>query len=403
MVANTPHQPDVYMRTRKADFKEYVAEVEHLGTLPKPLVVRPKGEGRFVILDGKHGLEAANKVGLTEVQCQVCDMDDFEAMRQTYKRNLHGNCNPVLLGKMFETMMEMRSFSCRALVKEIRVSDGTVATPFATPRLPRCVTGYAPDKGYAQIAGLTVRTTGRVRGPAAALILGRGRPQSVGALGDLRLGGEPATSALRLPREFLGPKYPPEEGIIMPEEKSEKPQGGATDTQRITVKANEFLLVDRDDNVRGAFGMGPDNHPQIVFLSEKKIPWFIVNMHDNAPAMWLFDKKGRPRFEVHLDQGGDEVALRMKDGNGRVRVLIGMSEPGSCHIVLRDAEERTRAVVAYYSLEVSTTKTTEFALFDAQGDRSAVLTAVDGRPGLLKVGIVRGQIHQKTDQDSKPD
>jgi hypothetical protein len=189
----------------------------------------------------------------------------------------------------------------------------------------------------------------------------------------------------------------------MQDKDSKKRQEGATNAQRITVKANEFLLVDKNNNVRGAFGMGPDNHPQIMLRGEDRIPWFIVDIHDNAPAMWLFDKEGRPRFELHLDEDGDEVSLSMKSGNGTTRVFIGMSETGSSHIVLHDAEERMRAVVAYFPSDVSKNATTKIALFNAQGGESAGLMAVDGLPGLLDVGVVREQSHQKTDQDSKPD
>ena len=183
----------------------------------------------------------------------------------------------------------------------------------------------------------------------------------------------------------------------MPEKHSKKRQEGATKAQRITVRAHEFLLVDKDNNVRGAFGMGPDNHPQIMLRGENRIPWFIVNIHDNAPAMWLFDKEGRPRFELHLDEYGDEVTLSMKDGNGVARVLVGMAETGSSHIVLQDAEKRMRAVVAYFPSDAFKPATTKIALLNAQGDESAGLMAVDGLPGLLKVGIVREQSHQETE------
>ncbi len=84
-------------RMSETEFAELVTEVRHLGRLPKPLVVRPNGEG-FVIIDGEHGWRASKEVGLSEIPCEVIDVDDFEAMRQTYKRNQHGQHNPVLQG-----------------------------------------------------------------------------------------------------------------------------------------------------------------------------------------------------------------------------------------------------------------------------------------------------------------
>ena len=109
----------------EAEFAELVAEVKHLGRLPKPVVVRPNGKA-FVIVDGEHGWRAAKEADLVEVPCEVIDADNFEARRQTFKRNQHGSHNPVLLGRMFRQMMEQRDLSQRALAKKIDVSEGTV-------------------------------------------------------------------------------------------------------------------------------------------------------------------------------------------------------------------------------------------------------------------------------------
>lgn len=92
------------------EFAELVAEVRHLGRLPKPVIVRANGDG-WDIVDGEHGWRAAKEVGLAEVNCEVVAVDDFEAMRQTYKRNQHGTHNPVLLGQIFQRMLKERDLS----------------------------------------------------------------------------------------------------------------------------------------------------------------------------------------------------------------------------------------------------------------------------------------------------
>ena len=112
-------------RMSDSEFAELVTEVRHLGRLPKPLVIRPNGEG-FVIIDGEHGWRAAKEVGLSEIPCEVIDVDDFEAMRQTYKRNQHGQHNPVLQGVMFKRMMAESGLSQRKLAEDMEVSEGTV-------------------------------------------------------------------------------------------------------------------------------------------------------------------------------------------------------------------------------------------------------------------------------------
>ena len=100
-----------------AEFAELVAEVRHLGRLPKPVVVRSDGD-RWLIVDGEHGWRAAREVGLIDVPCEVVEADTFEAMRQTFKRNQHGTHNPVRLGQMFRAMLTMRGgLSMRALAE----------------------------------------------------------------------------------------------------------------------------------------------------------------------------------------------------------------------------------------------------------------------------------------------
>src|SRR5215218_10111638 len=124
--------PNDYNPNRMTDeeFAELLEEVRFLGRLPKPVVVRNgyacSKAGSYLIVDGEHGWRAAKEVGLSEIPCEVIEADDFEAMRQTYKRNQHGTHDRVALGHMFRRMMNERGMSGRALAKEISVSEGTI-------------------------------------------------------------------------------------------------------------------------------------------------------------------------------------------------------------------------------------------------------------------------------------
>lgn len=129
----------------KAEFAELVTEVRHLGRLPKPVIVRPNGAG-YTIIDGEHGWRAACEVGLSEVPCEVIDADDFESMRQTYKRNQHGTHNAVRLGQMFERMMETRDLSQRALAAEVAVSEGTIRNALLYAEAAKLRNSYAFEK-----------------------------------------------------------------------------------------------------------------------------------------------------------------------------------------------------------------------------------------------------------------
>lgn len=144
------------------EFAELVAEVRHLERLPKPVVVRPHGD-RYVIVDGEHGWRAAGEAGLTEVVCEVIEVDDFEAMRQTFKRNQHGTHDPVRLGRMFQRMKVTRRLSQRRLAKAVGVSEGTIRNAVVYAEAANLRNRYAQsqddelESNESEMSGLSVR------------------------------------------------------------------------------------------------------------------------------------------------------------------------------------------------------------------------------------------------------
>ena len=127
------------------EFAELVAEVKRLGRLPKAVIARRDDQG-LIVVDGEHGWRAACAVGLESIPVEVIDADDFEAMRQTYKRNQHGTHDPVRLGEMFRTMLDQRELSSRALAKEIEVSEGTIRNALAYAAAAALRNSYAFSK-----------------------------------------------------------------------------------------------------------------------------------------------------------------------------------------------------------------------------------------------------------------
>ena len=104
---------------------ELLAEVRRLGKVPKPVVARPNGE-RFEIVDGEHNWKAAKECGLTQVPCEVVELDDYTARLETFKRNQHGQHDRVHEGKMFRKMLKLRKISQRKLAAESGISEATL-------------------------------------------------------------------------------------------------------------------------------------------------------------------------------------------------------------------------------------------------------------------------------------
>jgi ParB-like chromosome segregation protein Spo0J len=106
---------------------QLVDEIKRQGRLLKPVVCRDDN-GQLVIIDGEHNWQAAMVAGLGEVPVEVLEVDDFEARRQTFVRNLSGSWHKARLGRMFAQMLAKRSrLSNRELGGELGCSEGTGA------------------------------------------------------------------------------------------------------------------------------------------------------------------------------------------------------------------------------------------------------------------------------------
>lgn len=155
----TEIRPNNYNPNRMTDaqFKELVDELSRLGRVPKPVVVRSTPAG-WIIVDGEHSWRAARELGWPDVQCEVVDVDDVEAMRQTFKRNEHGVSQAVYLGRMFKAMLNAQELSGRELAQMIGTSEGTVRNALVYERAAELRNRYAADDLVDdEIAKLTVR------------------------------------------------------------------------------------------------------------------------------------------------------------------------------------------------------------------------------------------------------
>jgi ParB-like chromosome segregation protein Spo0J len=106
--------------------RQLFEEIQRQGRLLKPVVCRRGPDGDLIIIDGEHNWEAARMASLTAIPIEVVEVDDFEARRQTFVRNLTGSWHKVRLGRMFADMLARRGLSNRDLAAELGCSEGTV-------------------------------------------------------------------------------------------------------------------------------------------------------------------------------------------------------------------------------------------------------------------------------------
>jgi ParB-like chromosome segregation protein Spo0J len=89
------------------------------------------------------------------VQCEIRQLDDFEASLECYKRNRGGKDNPVVLGRMFREMMKAKNLSIRALAKELGISEAKVRIYLDYLAAYEVRIEYAPASAEDDIARLT--------------------------------------------------------------------------------------------------------------------------------------------------------------------------------------------------------------------------------------------------------
>ena len=135
-------------------FAEYKAEVKRLGRLPKPAVVRPEGD-KYRLIDGEHGWLAAKEAALSKIACEVLNVDLFESMRLTYKRNCGGENDPLALGLMFGAMMKERGLTQRGLSRATNIPEATVRSYLTYPKALELRTACAGEDRTEEIRGLT--------------------------------------------------------------------------------------------------------------------------------------------------------------------------------------------------------------------------------------------------------
>jgi ParB/RepB/Spo0J family partition protein len=131
---------------RQEEFTHFTEVVRERKHLPKPIIVVKEANG-YQIVDGEHGHRAAQEAGLAEVPCQVLALDQFERMLQTYQRNIHGRANPVLQGRLFERMREIRQLSNRQLAQQIGLSEGSIRNYLLYSEAMEVRNRYAAPKG----------------------------------------------------------------------------------------------------------------------------------------------------------------------------------------------------------------------------------------------------------------
>ena len=118
------------------------ASIRDKGQL-SPIRVRWSGDlGQWLIISGERRWRAANRAGLTEIECYFHeeDLTPSEVLEQQLIENcLREDLQPVEEARAFATLMELNRWSGKDVARALRVHPSRVCRALALMRLPRSV------------------------------------------------------------------------------------------------------------------------------------------------------------------------------------------------------------------------------------------------------------------------
>ena len=138
---------------------ELAASIKIHGVI-QPLIVRPSGDGFYVIVAGERRYRAAKEAGLTEVPVIITELTTAEAAEVALIENIQRtDLNPVEVAEAYKTLVDDFSLTQQQLADRLGKPRSSVANALRLLDLPEAVKKYVADgrlsDGHAKVlAGL---------------------------------------------------------------------------------------------------------------------------------------------------------------------------------------------------------------------------------------------------------
>ena len=138
---------------------ELAASIKIHGVI-QPLIVRPSGDGFYVIVAGERRYRAAKEAGLTEVPVIITELTSAEAAEVALIENIQRtDLNPVEVAEAYKTLVDDFSLTQQQLADRLGKPRSSIANALRLLDLPEAVKKYVADgrlsDGHAKVlAGL---------------------------------------------------------------------------------------------------------------------------------------------------------------------------------------------------------------------------------------------------------
>jgi len=153
-ITPSPFQPREKFREDK--LRELIASIQEKGVI-QPILVRPKGDGRFELIAGERRLRAATYLNIPEIPALIKDVDDADALELSLIENVQREeLNPIEEAHAYKRLCDEFSFTQEKIGQTIGKDRTTIANTMRLLLLPEKIQNYVTDNkltmGHARAA-----------------------------------------------------------------------------------------------------------------------------------------------------------------------------------------------------------------------------------------------------------
>ena len=135
LIEANPDQP----RSAMGDLADLTRSIVDKGVL-EPILVRPRGDGRFTIISGERRFRAALDAGLSEIPCIEMDVPDNELLEIALVENLQRkDLSPFEEAEGYKALQERHGYTHEQIADAVGKSRVTITEALSISRLPERV------------------------------------------------------------------------------------------------------------------------------------------------------------------------------------------------------------------------------------------------------------------------
>jgi ParB family transcriptional regulator, chromosome partitioning protein len=132
LIETNPDQP----RSVMGDLSELTKSIVDKGVL-EPILVRPRGDGRFTIISGERRFRASLEAGLSEIPCIEMDVPDNELLEIALIENLQRkDLSPFEEAEGYKALQERHGYTHEQIADAVGKSRVTITEALSISRLP---------------------------------------------------------------------------------------------------------------------------------------------------------------------------------------------------------------------------------------------------------------------------